>query len=446
MRRFHQPEWMPDRLFIDKETLFGPGYASVVPAPGGGFYLYYTTCLAGGENPEDSAVLCLATGADGLQWDKINLNPPRKPGYPQVVYPGDPVPVGCHVYYDPADPDASRRYKMTECVQIAPYSCRMLYSPDGLEWRVDRDHPFLNRHSDTMLYLLRNHRTGRYQITLRRFCCERRVFLTESEDLEHWTEPRLAIHGSPIDPPMMQFYGMPQFRYADMFIGFLWRYQTTYEDTGPWKSAGTIETELAASYDGLCWNRQLRPFMPVLERGVYGGGSIYGTALLEREEDILVYAIASLEEHHHFRIKSGDPQRTGILPGRLRKDGFVSLASFAGQGELTTDGLYLRSPELRLNVKAPLGGVRVQICDMNCTPLPGYTFDECAEIRGDSLAAAPAWQKHRDLAQAIESLRGNGWLAGWARLQIQLDQAELFAISGDFGIASQSGAPGQDYL
>jgi hypothetical protein len=32
------------------------------------------------------------------------------------------------------------------------------------------------------------------------------------------------------------------------------------------------------------------------------------------------------------------------------------------------------------------------------------------------------------------------------RLQIQLEQAELFAINGDFGVTAQAGAPGRDTL
>lgn len=445
VRRWQRPEWLPQHLFIDQATLFGGGYSSVVPAPAGGYYLYYLSFLAGGDLPDNSAVLCLAESDDGLAWRKAAFDPLRKPDFPQVVYPGDPVPSGCCVYHDPADPDASRRYKMTDCVQIPPHTCRMLYSPDGLDWRVEREHTFLERHSDTYLSLLRNPSTGRHQITLRRWCGERRVFLTESSDLRQWSAPRLILHPDPLDPPMMQFYGMPQFRYGDMFLGQLWLYQTTYDEINPWKMAGTVETELAYSYDGLAWNRTHRPFMPLLPRGEYGGGSMYGMTLLERENDLLVHALASREEHHHaLGRKPGDPPLNGLLPGRLRKDGFVSLASHAGMGELTTDSLYLRSPELAFNVRAPLGGVRAQVCDTQCRPLPGYTFEDCAEIRGDGPAVRPAWKQHADLRAAMDLLKGNGWLAGWARLQIRLDQAELFAIHGDFGVSAQSGAPGRD--
>ena len=450
VRRWHRPEWLPEHLFIDRDTLFGGGYSSVVPAPDGGYYLYYDTMLAGGDAPDDSAVLCLAESDEGLSWRKAAFDPPRKAGCPQVVYAGDPVPAGCCVYHDPADPDASRRYKMTDAPRNHPsgqWFCRLLYSPDGRDWRIDREHRFLDNHSDTYLSLLRNAATGRYQIALRRTCGDRRVFLTESADLCEWPAPRLIVHPDPLDPPMTLFYGMPQVAYGGMFLGLLWRYQTVYDSTDMFRMAGTVETELAYSYDGLAWNRTHVPFLPLRQRGEYGGGSMYGNAVLERADDLLVYTVASLEEHHHaLGRQPGDPPLNGLLPGRLRKDGFVSLASGAGAGELTTDCLYLRSPELALNLRAPLGGVRVQVCDTECRPLPGYTFDDCPELRGDGLAMRPAWKQHADLRAASDMLKGNGWLAGWARLQIRLDQAELFAIRGDFGLGVVSGAPGRDTL
>ncbi len=42
----------------------------------------------------------------------------------------------------------------------------LLYSPDGLHWVKDKAHPFLSRHTDTKIALLRNSRTGRFQVRL----------------------------------------------------------------------------------------------------------------------------------------------------------------------------------------------------------------------------------------------------------------------------------------
>lgn len=69
MRRWHRPEWLKEYLFIDRDTSYGCGFASVVPAPTGGYYLYYVNCLPGNAHyPDDSAVLCLAESEDDLHW------------------------------------------------------------------------------------------------------------------------------------------------------------------------------------------------------------------------------------------------------------------------------------------------------------------------------------------------------------------------------------------
>lgn len=113
-----------------------------------------------------------------------------------------------------------------------------------------------------------------------------------------------------------------------------------------------------------------------------------------------------------------------------------------------TDALYLCGPELSLNLRAPFGGVRVEICDPDSQPLPGYTFADCEEIQGDHLAVKPKWKAHGDLKAAIDILRRRGYPApGCARIHIQLHHAEIFSINGDFGVGVMSYVPrGMDYL
>jgi len=73
-----------------------------------------------------------------------------------------------------------------------------------------------------------------------------------------------------------------------------------------------------------------------------------------------------------------------------------------------------------------LGSVKVQICTAGYKPIEGFTYDECSEIKGDYLNVKPVWKKHADLADIISR-------PGKVRLQIKMEQAELFAINGDFG-------------
>jgi hypothetical protein len=179
--------------------------------------------------------------------------------------------------------------------------------------------------------------------------------------------------------------------------------------------------------------------MPLLDLGTFGGLSMYGESIIERENDIIVYSDACAQEHGQaLGRKVGDPPLFAILPGKLRKDGFVSLASGIGMGEMTTDSVFLRSPELALNLRAPFGGVKVQISDNQCNPLPGYSFDDCEGIKGDHIAVSPVWKERKDLTEAMKNK--------WVRIGIRMDQAEIFSISGDFGVNEFAGEPGNDYL
>jgi len=450
VRRFHDPEWLDDHLFIDDTTMSGAGYASIVPAPVDGYYMYYVAFpRESGKVPDFSSLLCMAESRDGLRWTKAVFEPPRDKRHPQVVWTGNPVPMGCCVYHDTYDGNPERRYKLTSINGMAsPESGRplgaLLFSADGLNWRCDEEHPWIRRQSDTANNLLWNPRTGRYQMIVRRHLAERLVYCVESEDLETWSEPRLVLHPDSQDPAMMQFYGLRQFHYGDVFLGFLWRYETT-DEGDPWKMMGVNETELVYSCDGRHWTRTHRPFMPRRAPGEYGGFGMMGTGLIERADCLLCYAVASLEEHHRILDRTpGSAPFSAILPGRLRKDGFVGLATKVGPGELATDLLFLRSSELHLNVKAPFGGVRVQISGPTCEPLPGYSFDECEEIRGDHISVSPRWKRWNDLAGAIQALPKEGYMAGRACIQVRLEQAELFSIAGDFGVGFTAGAPGED--
>jgi hypothetical protein len=211
---------------------------------------------------------------------------------------------------------------------------------------------------------------------------------------------------------------------------------------------GPMDTELVYSYDGLTWNRTHRAFLPLAPRGEYGAGMNAGAFVIAREDDLLVHTGAWLLEHHHWDTPIPDGRPTSVLlPGRMRKDGFVSVGSRSAVGEFTTDALHLRSPELSLNLRAGFGEVRVQVADYNCRPLPGYTFEECEPIQGDHLALHPRWKGHPDLAAAQKLATDRGYPAkGRVRLQVRLDQAELFSITGDFGLTPLLDPPGMDYL
>ena len=439
-RKFHAPKWRDEHSFRDPESPYGMGYASVVAKPGRGYYLYYVCTtnrrdIAG----ELSTIVCMAESDDGLRWTPFETGraPKNFPNY--TLLGGVPAPAGWWVHRDADREGIAPRYLATNSpiaranVGLETIPSMVLTSHDGLDWTRVPGGEFLPHHSDTCNAILYNAIKERYQITLRRRWGERRVFQVESPDLTGWTEPHPVLHPSPIDPESTHFYGMPAFYYqpAGLFVGFLWNQRMPYNDI----MGGPVTTEYAYSYDGALWNRTHTDSMPLREPGAYGGGSIYGSAMIEGDEEILVYAIARIEEHHAVRrtIDAGISSAV-LLPGTLRKNGFVGLVSTRGRGEITTECLRLAIPEIRINIDAPLGGVSAQICDPEYRPVEGCTFDDCDEIHGNFLDARLRW---RDETKFQDLVRGNRWL----RLQLRLEHAEIFSIDTEFDFTINPLAP-----
>jgi hypothetical protein len=438
---------MPEYAFTDTDTVSGPCYTSVVPSPNG-WYLYYLAAFPGNEKILDFLCsVCLAESEDGFNWTKVALNKERKSGFPQVIYPGRPVAMCNCVYYDPYDDEPKRRYKMTDISGIKgnkskdPF-CGLLYSENGIDFEFDEKNPWLRKESDSGNNIIYNIHTKKYQIMHRRHLTERLVYCTESSDLKIWSKPRIIFHPSPIDPSMMQFYGMRQIHYGEMYLGFLWRYQTI-DEADPGKMVGKVETELVYSYDGACWQRTYKPFLECMDLGEIGSSSIYGSSMVEINGELIIYAMVTNQEHYFYKEDKTKITRNHVLAGKLRKDGFVSLRSGINAGELITDILYLRDNKLSLNVRAPQGVVKVQICDFLCRPLPGYSYEECEPIQGDFVDISPKWKSKSDLSDAIKMVRNHDF-PGRARIAVRLEQAEIFSISGDFGVAFHSNAPGED--
>ena len=104
----------------------------------------------------------------------------------------------------------------------------------------------------------------------------------------------------------------------------------------------------------------------------------------------------------------------------LRTDGFVSVNAGYGGGEFTARPMVFEGDELELNyATSAVGSVRVEVQDVDGTPVPGLALDDCPEIYGDEIEGAVAWGDGADL----------GALAGRpVRLRVELKDADLYAF------------------
>lgn len=202
---------------------------------------------------------------------------------------------------------------------------------------------------------------------------------------------------------------------ADTYVAFPWRYQMA-DNIRP-------GSELAVSRDGDAWRFFGRPFYlgPTWEiegREVVESLVIHG--LVRRDDAIWHYATARFTAHAGAAF--GGRELDGGIHDRLlrlvqRLDGFVALEP-NGQGPYTTRALILEGHDLTLNANAR-GTIRVELLDIDGTPIEGFSYDEAIPITGDSLAHRVAWAGEPSLAAVVGRP---------LRLGISLDDARVFAI------------------
>jgi hypothetical protein len=373
-----------------------------------------------------SQALMLAESDDGLRWTRPDVSALISPGIrqhaPNQVFGMEGHIDGAPVFLDDHDPDPARRFKY---LFARSGKQGLATSPDGIRWSV-MENVLLGDYSlDSPVTAFFNHHRGTYCISRRPHNGDRRIAFFETTDWQSVLRQEVIIHPSPEDPPLIQFYGMPVYRYENLYLGLLWRLHCHPTEEVLHKGlSGGIDCALAYSHDGWHFNRATHEaLIPRNERGAHGGGCIYtGTMLVTPEHEIRFYSGGSKSEHFI------DQEQTdaALLVHTLRLDGFFRLESRV-RGRVMTRLVAFSGPDLRLNARAPHGRVCVQISAERGEPVPGFTFDDCTPFKGDDLFWQPGWKDGRTLAQ----LAGNGRY----HIEVELHDAELYAIRGDFQMA-----------
>jgi len=425
-RRFMEPQCVPQCHFVDdRPEIAGTEYATVHWDQRRQVYrMWYIAWLQNRRR-----ALCAAESEDGLEWKQIDRASKLGEGLPSnAVFAGETSCEQGVVFVDEFDSDESRRYKLAywdlpaqvqredvdsgrKCVM------RLAFSADGESWSIAGGGSWHPENSETQNKILCNPVTGRYQIICRKTNVDRRVALTESEDLKEWTDPRVIIHPDPADEPGLQFYGMPAYWYEDIFVGFLWRYRTGTQINGQdaYQGDGIIEPELTYSYDGLTWNRTRVRVPRRVDRGQFGGSRLYPESLvIDPDGNVRLYSRGVQREHQHH-----SPFGTAYLLHKWRADGFVGMESCGNEGFLRTKPFLLKDKHIALNVQAPYGRVRVQITDQLARPLPGFSFAECRQWTGDDVHFCPQWEHKHDLSELVGRI---------VRFEVKVEEAVLYSI------------------
>ena len=371
--------------------------------------------------------ICFATSEDGIHWKRPNMG--------LIEFHGTKdnnilIRDACfaNVIEDTRDPDPDRLYKSLffEARDWDPRGTpntgegvSVAFSPDGVRWTKYPGNPVITRASDSHMLLGWDDLAGSYVAYARPTTKEgnpvRRIGRSTSDDFIDWTDPQEVLVPDSDDPPAMEFYGMPVFRYEGHYLGLLYAYQARPEEPRQ-RNFGTIDVQLASSRDGVDWERSgdRDTFLPNGPAGSIDAGEIYMARepVLVDDELWFYYSPGTME--HGVTGRSGP-----LCLAKLRLDGFVSVDGGDETGALITKPILCDGGPLTINAAAQGGMAGVAVLDESGIQYRGYSMEECAKFDGDSLAQRVTWRDKTSL----DELKGKV-----IRLKFYLKNAKLYAF------------------
>jgi Concanavalin A-like lectin/glucanases superfamily len=156
------------------------------------------------------------------------------------------------------------------------------------------------------------------------------------------------------------------------------------------RGSGPLETQIAASRDGIHWKRYPRP--PYIKIGRHDGFDIHKNyiahGMVRREDEIWQYYFGS-EQYHSSWQREG---REAIFRVVQRLDGFISADTPYTGGGMKTRPLVFDGKRLVLNIDTGATGyAQVGILDENGQPFEGFGIDDCVFINGDYIDTEVEW-------------------------------------------------------
>ena len=203
-----------------------------------------------------------------------------------------------------------------------------------------------------------------------------------------------------------RFYGMPTFRYGEIYWGLLEQF-----DEDP----QSIEIELVFSRDGMDWHRLPgRPrLLAVGEPGTWDSGMVFPSdRVIERDNQWWLY----YSGHNGYHNVKDRQASIGLL--KFRKEGFVSLRAGKNESYVVTRPLRWPGGHLAMNARTEDGFVQVRVTDLRRNTIEGFDHTDCEPFRGDQIRHPVSWSG-ADIADLTGSL---------IRLEFTFRNAELFAF------------------
>jgi hypothetical protein len=239
---------------------------------------------------------------------------------------------------------------------------------------------------------------------------------SESEDLIHWSPPRMMIYPDRLDPKDRQIYCHSGFVHESMWVGILqaMRYHTT-----GWKQT---ELQLTYSRDGRHWLRpqHREPFIPLGEGDSWEADyslSAFTAPVLVGDE-LFIYYGGSRNPARDKRPESDWPIDLGLA--KLRRDGFASLNAGEKPGQIMTRPLSFKGKNLFVNAEVADGGwIKAAVLSRDSQPVVGCTLEDAVALTKGATEGRMTWKSKDTLDPP-----GDDHL----RILFQLKNAKLYSF------------------
>jgi hypothetical protein len=261
----------------------------------------------------------------------------------------------------------------------------------------------------------------------------------ESDDLIHWSPPRIYAYPDAVDartPGMYGIYEADGFRYESLWLSCFSMTANAPDSSCPAmpRHASGFKRNwirLAGSRDGRHWYylADREPFIPNGPRDSWDAHYLRMAPRTTDSGPLIVGDEVRFYYHGQFGGVPGSPGLTlpkstwgfGLGLGVVPRDRFVSLEAGDEAGELITRPLTFDGAGLLwMNVCCETGGrVQAAVLEEDGSPIPGLDFTDAAPLDGDHLRTAVAWAGGDSLAPLRER---------YVRLAFRLQRAGIFSF------------------
>ncbi|HOK80673.1 MAG TPA: hypothetical protein PK303_08145 [bacterium] len=411
----------------------GEGIGSVLRDKSGLWRMWYTVFIT--RDPQKDMVGCetpmaLAYSHDGIAWEKPDLKIAKDPIYkdhPNIVVhakmkdingrfvSGWGGPAGMCILDAEITPHPRARKRFTGLYVDFPIDviggiC-IADSDDGIHWTIWPESPVIIGSPDTQNILLYDENIKKYVCYLRPVIhcgmdrhANRKIARCESEDLIHWTVPKVVLDTDELDAPGLevfdepgmrgargrnkQFQGISPFIRNSCYIAFTWFYDAV---------KGIFTNELVHSSDGINWKREpLRePFIADDKpEGFRGKLPVpFGSPPIDVEDTMYFYTSNTPYGHHEIAvadINGSVKNRKQLLESNeiylitLKRDRWVFYQAGEIEGELLTSPVeWEGGGSFCINAKVEKDGyIRVEVDDIYGRKINDAHLDEIHLITG----------------------------------------------------------------